>query len=98
MSVFKKTSMVRCLCCLHNWLIDNKDDTILLLTASDRCNISNLGGRHITTNDSTGAIDIEASRLNQFLDAGNHNNDTAYRSCCNHSRDLFRLNPLTSPR
>ena len=35
-SLSKTTSLVRCICCLYNWLIDQKDMANLPSTAKDR--------------------------------------------------------------
>ena len=96
-SLKKTTAMVRCLCCLHNWLIDKKDTDILKSTASDRLSINNRGGRDVTRSSLDNVIAIEENRLDAFLDGGEHFDDTTPRHRRARQTRLFR-NSLSSPR
>ena len=56
--------MVRCLCCLRNWLIDEVEgDDIPISIASDECAIVNRGGNVSNT---------ENALTNVMVDGGNH--------------------------
>ena len=74
--------MVRCLCFLHNWLIDEVGgDDIPISTASDECAIVNRGGN---------IINAENNSVNIMTDGGDHFDDTLYNIRYNHQRHLFR--------
>ena len=96
-NVSLKKSMVRCLYCLHNWLIDKKDTDILLSIASDRLSINRRGGHNLTSCGLSIVIEIEENRLDAFLDGGDHFDDLTARDRRQHQRRLFQ-NSLSLPR
>lgn len=76
--------MVRCLCYLHNWLIENNQTAILLSTVSNRFNVSTCGGRNNNSDNLTGILNIKLNCLNGFLDAYQHMDDTTSHDWYNH--------------
>ena len=63
-SIKKTTSLLRCLYCLHNWLIDEKGvDDIPKTTTTGKRSIANRDGR---------IINAENTRVNDMLNGGAH--------------------------
>ena len=73
-SLCKTTSLVRSLCCLHNWLIDEKHENLPPSTARDRFSSMMRGGD--LTNQSI--IGNNRVRMNRSLDGGEHYDDMSY--------------------
>ena len=63
-SIKKITPLLQCLCCLHNWLIDERGvNDILKTTTTGKRAIANRGGR---------IINAENTRVNDMLNGGAH--------------------------
>ena len=73
-SIQKTTSLVRVLCCLHNFLINEKDDKPPITSTKDRLHIIRSGGMAITENNCTNVEDLVVSigPLDRFGDDGGY--------------------------
>ena len=94
-SLAKTTSMVRALCCLHNYLIDvNNNVSILYPTYSDSFHIMCNGGNPITSSNTNNGIEqsmeYDRSNMSSYLDGGEHFDDVNSDQRRNHLRSLFR--------
>ena len=88
-SLCKTSSLVRSLCCLHNWLIDEKHENLPASTARDRFNLMLRGG------DLVNEIN---SKLNCLLDGRQHFDDMSYKEQRNIERRHERNPMLPHPR
>ena len=89
-SLEKTTSLVRSLCLLHNWLIDEKDiENIPSSSPSDRLTIIARGGE---------IIESENSRLDRSLDGGDHYDDVTPTERIRIQRLLFAQPNSHHPR
>ena len=77
-SLYKTTALVRALCCLHNYLIDEKP---LVSTISDRRYIMSRGGKPLLENNS--------DNVEELLSVGEHSDDYDQRETYNQARRLF---------
>ena len=94
--------MVRALCCLHNWLIDEHDvdsrhNTILPSTADDQLSVMNRGGDFSNMTDYEGNLTGENTREEDMLDGGDHFDDTNWNDRRQHQTKLFNKNSM-NPR
>ena len=97
-SIKKTTSMVRCLCCLHNFLIDQKDGTrVPESTAEDCVAIGSRGGSTMRHLDLSGKLNIDDNRLFE-LDGCAHNDDSTYSDRYNYQRRLACTYNFMAPR
>ena len=65
--------MVRCLCCLHNFLINEKEEKeIRESLASDRYSIMTRGGINFTATNIDGVLLSDSDRLENMLHGGEH--------------------------
>ena len=82
-SLYKTTALVRALCCLHNYLIDEKP---LVSTISDRRYITSRGGKPLLENNS--------NNVEELLFVGEHSDDYEMTETYNQARRLFRVHQL----
>ena len=84
-SLKKTTSLVRALCCVHNWLIDeNEVNDLPQPSVKDRLSIISRGGDIIYN---------EQSPLARLLGSGEHNDDCTRTDLKAKSRALFSSFP-----
>ena len=96
-SLSKTTSLVRCICCLHNWLIDQKDTANLPSTAKDRfCSL--LRGGDVNSDMISDEENERGEGLNRSLDGGEHYDDVAYHQRRNLERMFNRNQNVPHPR
>ena len=96
-SLTKTTSRVRYICCLHNWLIDQKDAVNLPPTAKDRLCLLIRGGD--VNNEMILNIENEKGEgLNRSLDDGEHYDDVPYNLCRNLEHMFDRNQYVPYPR
>ena len=93
-SICKTTSLVRSLCCLHNWLIDEKHENLPPSTAGDRFSSMIRGGEL----NSEILVGDDRVRMNRALDGGEHYDDVPYEERRNMERRFERDNTLPHPR
>ena len=91
------TSLVRSICSLHNWLIDEKEFTKHPSTARDRF-ASIMRGGDISGGDMNGNGEVRAEGLNRSLDGGNHYDDFSSMQRRNLERAFNRNRLLSHPR
>lgn len=94
--------MVRALCCLHNWLIDENDvdsrcNTILPSNASDQLSVMNRGGDFANMTDQDRNLTKRNTPKEEMLDGGDHFDDTDWNECNRHQTKLFIQNGM-NPR
>ena len=89
-SLCKTSSLVRSLCCLHNWLIDQKHENLPPSNARDRFSSMMRGSDLMNTN-------IE-ERMDRMLDGGEHYDDFPHREMRNIERRFSRDPTLPHPR
>ena len=83
--------MVRALCCLHNWLIDEHDNgKVPQSTAADRYAIMNRGGTTLNQVNTNQVLCIDNNRMSDALDGGEHFDDSDFAFRRNRQRVLFR--------
>ena len=95
----KTTSMVRALCCLHNWLIDEHDvdsirNAILPSTAVDQLSVMDRGGDFTNMSNSEGTLTGNNTREEEMLDGGDHFDDTTWNNRLSRRRKLFKQNSM----
>ena len=85
-TIKETTALVRALCCLHNYLIDEKP---LPSTMKDRTSILSWGGRALHEGNE--------NNIEELLHHGEHNDDTSRNERNNHTRRQFNIHQI-NPR
>ena len=91
--------MVRALCCLHNWLIDEHDvhsirNTILPSTAIDQLSVMDRGGDFTNMTKSDGNLTGNNTREEEILDGVDHLDDTNWNDRRSRKNELFKQNSM----